>query len=83
MLNIARLYQAEKVVDALSIVDTISDWWNETNSAPSRSRIKATMWTHLAGHNLRDMIAEGLTAADLEEAQALSSKCLKKKYKGC
>ena len=83
MLNIARLYQAERVVDALSIVDTISDWWNETDSAPSRSRIKAYMWTNLAGHDVRDMIAEGLTAAELEEAQTLSSECLKKKYRGC
>ena len=55
----------------------------ETDSAPSRSRIKAYMWTNLAGHDVRDMIAEGLTAAELEEAQTLSSECLKKKYRGC
>lgn len=70
-------------MDVLSIVDTISDWWNETDSARSRSRIKAYMWTNLAGHDLRDMIAEGVTAAELEETQALSSEYLKKKYRGC
>jgi hypothetical protein len=83
MLNIARLYQAEKVTDTLSLTDKISDWWNETDSATSRGRTKAYMWANLAGNDLRDEIAESLTASELEEAQALSSACLKKKYKAC
>jgi hypothetical protein len=83
MLNIARLYQAEKVTDTLSLTDRISDWWDETDSATSRGRIKTYMWANLAGNDLRDEIAESLTASELEEAQALSSACSKKKYKGC
>ena len=83
MLNIARLYQAGKITDTLSLADRISDWWDETDSAPSRGRIKAYVWANLAGNDLRDEIAESLTASELEEAQALSSACLKKKYKGC
>ena len=83
MLNIAFLYQHEKVADTLSLTDRISDWWNETDSTPSRGRIKAYMWANLAGDDLRDEIAESLTASELEEAQALSSACLKKNYKGC
>ena len=83
MLNIAHLYQAGKVTDTLNLTDRISDWWNETDSTTSHGRIKAYMWANLAGDDLRDEIAESLTASELEKAQALSSACLKRKYKGC
>ena len=79
MLNIARLYQAGKVTDTLSLTVRIFDWWDGTNSG----RIAAYMWASLAGGDLRDEIAESLTASELEKAQALSTTCLKKKYKQC
>jgi hypothetical protein len=83
MLNIARLYLAGKATDTLSLIDRISDWWDETDSTTSRGHMKAYMWDNLAGDDLRDEIAESLTASELEKAQDLARECLANNYKDC
>ena len=50
----------------------------------------AHMWSNIAASNgdetaktNRDMIAEQMTPAQIEEAQKLARECVAKEYKGC
>ena len=52
--------------------------------------VRAHMWANIAASNgdenapeERDAIAEEMTSVQLEEAQDLAHRCIKKKYKGC
>jgi len=52
--------------------------------------VYAHMWGNIAASNghetgdeLRDIVAEEMTASQIEEAEKLARECIRKKYKGC
>jgi TPR repeat protein len=52
--------------------------------------VYAHMWANIAasngdesGRNLRDLVAEQMTPADISAAQTLARECVRKNYKGC
>ena len=52
--------------------------------------VYAHMWGHIAASNgnedggkLRDLVAEEMTASQIEKAQDLARECVAQKYKGC
>ena len=55
-----------------------------------KDNVYAHMWGNIAASNghetgdeLRDIVAEEMTASQIEEAEKLARECIRKKYKGC
>ena len=55
-----------------------------------QDNVYAHMWGNIAASNgsenggkLRDLVAKGMTPAQIAEAQKLARECVRKKYKGC
>ena len=55
-----------------------------------QDNVYAHMWGNIAASNgdenggkLRDIVAKGMTPADISTAQNLARECVRKNYKGC